>query len=227
MVPHQGVLDSRFDGTLNFIFNSDHFCAVEKPAEWLTTPSRSQTDPRPCLGRELQRQLGVQIYPVHRLDFEVSGLVLFAKFQEAHRRAQVWFETGVVEKTYHALSRAGHAEPPWEWDEWHCRLVRGKRRAFEAAHGKEARTRARVVTVKDPSEAATFVTWKWELQPLTGRSHQLRYEMARHGYPILGDTLYGADPRTEPGIALRAVGLDFTQVPAENRLGLPALLRSE
>jgi tRNA pseudouridine32 synthase/23S rRNA pseudouridine746 synthase len=51
---------------------------------------------------------------------------------------------------------------------------------------------------------------KWILSPLTGRGHQLRFEMFRHDRPILGDVLYGADPRSEAGIALKAIALDFS-----------------
>jgi tRNA pseudouridine32 synthase/23S rRNA pseudouridine746 synthase len=196
------------------VFENENFIAVDKPPMVLTTPSRDARDPRPCLGKDLQARMGSQIFPVHRLDFEVGGLVLFAKTREAHRQAQVWFEQAQVGKTYLALSEPVSGATASDWLEWRSCLVRGKRRAFEAQHGKDSLTRARLL---DPSRAL------WELMPITGRPHQLRFEMFKHGHPILRDTLYGAKPDpsrdASDGIALRAVKLDFSGL--KERLGLP------
>ena len=62
---------------MKFLFQNEHFVIMDKPAMVLTVPDRHQSD-RPCLGLELQKELKTQIFPVHRLDYEVSGLVLFA-----------------------------------------------------------------------------------------------------------------------------------------------------
>ena len=199
---------------LDSVFKNEHLIVVDKPALTLTTPARDAADPRPCLGRELQAALGQQIYPVHRLDFEVSGLVIFALTADAHRRAQRWFEEGSVLKTYRARTLARPAGFPEEWTEWRSRLVRGKRRTFKAPHGKESRTRARVI-------AAHAEALDWDVMPLTGRPHQLRVELSDHGWPILGDVLYGGAPGGE-GIALRAWRLDFSGV--GERLGLPEVI---
>jgi tRNA pseudouridine32 synthase/23S rRNA pseudouridine746 synthase len=199
---------------MNIVCETDHLLVVEKSSGWLTTPARQSDDPRPVLGRELQSRLARQIYPVHRLDFEVSGLTLWAKTPEAHRTAQGWFEHGHIGKLYEAWSRPS-GTAPLAWAEWTSRLVRGKRRSFHAPHGKESRTRARVV--------AEGSRWRWELQPMTGRPHQLRVEMAHHGVPILGDTLYGGEAvGAADWIALRAVTLSFAEIP--ERLGLPERL---
>jgi tRNA pseudouridine32 synthase/23S rRNA pseudouridine746 synthase len=197
------------------LFASDFLMVVDKPAGWLTTPARLSDDPRRCLGRELQKQFAQPIFPVHRLDFEVSGLTLWAKDSESHRRAQQWFETSQIRKVYHALSLAGGAPPPLEASEWVSHLVRGKKRTFAAEHGKLSRTQARVLGVEQGF-------WRWELVALTGRPHQLRYEMKAHGYPLLGDQLYGGRPVAKPHwIALRAVQLSLLNIPASERLGLP------
>lgn len=193
------------------VFRNEHLLIADKPALTLTTPSRDPNDPRRCLGRELQTACGNQIYPVHRLDFEVSGLVMFAMTAAAHRTAQAWFEGGRVEKTYRAQTVAARGGYPTAWTEWRSRLARGKRRAFRAPHGKDALTRARVIADEPP-------TLTWDVMPITGRPHQLRFELSDHGWPILGDVLYGGPP-TEGGIALRAWRLNFAYV--GERLGLP------
>lgn len=202
---------------MNIILQTAEILIVEKPSGWLTTPSRTIEDPRPVLGRILQSQLGVQIYPVHRLDFEVSGLTLWAKTQVAHTRAQQWFEQGVVGKLYEGLSRPGGGGAVLDWSEWRSKLVRGKRRSFAAPHGKEALTRARVVAQEQGY-------WRWQLMPVTGRPHQLRVEMAAHGCPLIGDTLYGGESARPDWIALRAVELSFSRIPSAQRLGLPEIV---
>jgi tRNA pseudouridine32 synthase / 23S rRNA pseudouridine746 synthase len=259
----------------SFVFQNEFAFIVDKPHGWLTTPGRDRNDTRPCLGRHLQTQLKQQIFPVHRLDFEVSGLTLWAKSAHSHKIMQAWFEFGNVRKVYQAFSKnvqvdpllhdshshshsrshsLSHSEinttvphgsvqpvaarsvtvPRQEYLLWESKIVRGKRRSFEASHGQVARTQARVV-------AEVGVHWKWELIPLTGRPHQLRFEMRKRGFPIVGDQLYGGElyagelvggelVRGEPAslqprdwIALRAVALDFSSILESERLGLPEI----
>jgi tRNA pseudouridine32 synthase / 23S rRNA pseudouridine746 synthase len=206
---------------VQLVENKD-FIAVDKPAGWLSTPSRlGEKDPRHCLGVELQKQLGTQLFPVHRLDEEVSGVMLFARNAQAHKSANLWFESRSVHKTYEALT-SGVPDPTWDVGqriEWKSLLLRGKKRAYESPHGKES---------------ITIAIWKgeqkgmltWILQPLTGRPHQIRVELARHGFPILGDELYGSKEKYLDGaIALRAVELDFTRCPEAKQFELPDAIR--
>ena len=82
-----------------FIFENDDFVVVHKAGGVLTVPShQARADPRPILGIQLQEQLGMQIFPVHRLDYEVTGLVIFAKTRDAHQQANQWFEQQRVKK---------------------------------------------------------------------------------------------------------------------------------
>lgn len=214
------------------VFQNDDWVAVDKPAGWLTVPSRyEKEDARKVLGRQLERLFKTQIYPVHRLDLEVSGLVLFATSAKAQRLANGWFEGRTVAKTYQGLSgprdfshwppdlaKAEEAIPVDQSVEWKCQLLRGKRRSYESSRGDRSVTLARLL--KD----GTSEELHWELQPLTGRSHQLRFEMSRHGFPLLGDELYGSKQKWSLGIALRAVKLDLVKIPEEQRLGLPQFL---
>ena len=197
--------------TLSIEFLSSDFCIVDKPAEMLSVPSRlGSKDPRPILGHLLEQQLGQKIWPCHRLDEDVSGLLLFALNAKAHRAANSWFEKHQIQKQYQALSEHNHTSPRLNDPQlWACRLVRGKKRAYEADFGKESKTNAKFLgSYSTDSQIQCFL---WLLEPLTGRSHQLRYEMMRHLMPIVGDTLYGSQIAfDEPGIALRAVRLNFS-----------------
>jgi tRNA pseudouridine32 synthase/23S rRNA pseudouridine746 synthase len=208
--------------TPEITFQNAHFVIVDKPPETLSVPSRfGQKDPRPVIGTILQSSLKVRIFPVHRLDEDVSGLLLFAFNAEAHRTANRWFEGHAVIKTYEALSKEiplDLSNPYRTPQTWTCKLMRGKKRAYEADFGKESLTRALLVGQNHSGRSV------WHLQPLTGRSHQLRYEMAKHGFPIDRDNLYGSDRPAESGqgIALRAFRLDFSRCDGRERFNLPA-----
>lgn len=216
------------------VFQNEFLVAVDKPADWLTVPSRfEKNDDRKILGRELERHLNRRIFPVHRLDFEVSGLVLFALDARAHQKANDWFSGKEITKVYQALSgardfahwpenldRADEPVPEGEIVEWRCKIMRGKRRTYEHPKGDSSLTRA--------SRREKDGVHQWQLFPVTGRSHQLRFELSRHGFPIKGDALYGSKEKfAEGGIALRAVRLDFSQIDKAARLGCPERIEVE
>lgn len=211
--------------SMGVVFENTYFLAVDKPAGWLSVPSREGgSDPRPCAGIELQKIHG-RLFPVHRLDFEVSGLILFARTPEAQREASGWFESHGVQKIYEAWTEGA---PPREWkpghsETWKLHLQRGKKRAFESPHGKAAITVARWMGLVHVAAASARAgeALAWRLEPKTGRPHQLRVTLAKHGFPILGDALYGATRKfPRDGIALRAVKLAFPQ----NAFDLPAAI---
>lgn len=220
---------------INLCFENPHFVICDKESGVLSTPSRfEETDGRRCLGTELQSALKIQIYPVHRLDFEVSGLVMYAKTAEAHRKANAWFEHKQVQKTYRALTTAQdyshipanvinprtpiELHPSHEF-QWPSRILRGKRRAYESPQGKPSLTLAKYVGV----DAHQFLIW--DLQPVTGRSHQLRFDLSRHGFPIVGDKLYGSLKEwKKDSIALRSYKIDFSKAPQAQSLGLPEII---
>jgi len=212
------VLDCRM---LKIVFENESFVIVDKPGGTLSVPSQwGQEDPRPVLSILLQDQLNQRLWPVHRLDFEVSGLVILAKSERPHRMANEWFESREIHKVYEAWG-VGSA-PATGFFEWHSMLHRGKKRSFESPHGKLAVTRAFWLKTLP---AKNVPLQQWALDPLTGRPHQLRVEMAKHQNPILGDELYGETHTFLPEvIALRAVKLDFKNCSSAIKLGLPEFL---
>lgn len=206
-----------FPGTLNILARSEDLIAVEKPAGTLSVPGRFADDPRPCLGTHLQKTLGRQIFPVHRLDFEVGGPMLYALTSVGQSKANAWFENHLIVKKYEALSEKT-APPMPALVDWHSVLVKGKKRAFEAPYGKPALTKARCLEILALGGNSYS---RWELYPISGRSHQLRYELAKHCGPIWGDKLYGATQVFAPdSIALSCVELDLGAI--SERLGMPA-----
>lgn len=219
---------------IQIVFENEHFVFCDKASGVLSTPSRFEDeDDRDCLGTSLQKQLGLQIFPVHRLDFEVSGLVMYAKNPEAHRKANGWFESKTVFKSYRALTTAQDYSPipatvvnprtkidltaGQEFD-WKAVILRGKRRAYESPQGKPSHTKATFVGM----DGAYL---QWDLHPITGRSHQLRFDLSRHGFTIVGDALYGSTVKLEKDvIALRSYQIDFSKAAKAKDFGLPSEL---
>jgi len=207
------------------VFENEHFLFVDKPGSWLSVPSQwGKEDPRPVLGLQLIEQLGFHLIPVHRLDFEVSGLMMYAKHETSHRVASEWFESREIDKTYEAWTTATEEAPAPnpQGQEWTSHLHRGKKRSFVSPHGKLAVTRA---YWKGQIPSTTHVFHRWHLDPLTGRPHQLRVELANHHYPILGDELYGSQVAFMPEhIALRAIRLRIENCRQYTKWGLPELI---
>lgn len=215
---------------LKLIFNNNYFGVVDKPAGWLSVVARqpleqNRAQPRRCVALELEQQLKQKILPVHRLDFEVSGIIMFALNAEAHQVANRWFEQRQAKKTYQAFTAVNEQFKINQFYSWHSRLLKGKKRTFEAEHGKEAETQAQVRATPSVGKNHYF---EWELNPLTGRSHQLRYELAKRNMPILGDRLYGGITLPhESEIALRAIKIDFSECEHYEQFGLPASITVE
>jgi tRNA pseudouridine32 synthase/23S rRNA pseudouridine746 synthase len=199
---------------------NSHWVIVEKPADVLSVPGRfPDRDERPVLGKLLEKELGCQIFPVHRLDYEVSGIMIFALTPQAHRGLNRGFEKKLITKVYQAVTDRPSGISLGEKQTWKCKVLRGKKRSYESPAGDLAITEALKQEEKGPYSL-------WRLVPITGRSHQLRYEMYRHQIPILGDTLYGGSPWAQPGIALKALQLDFSQLPEREELELPRTIDS-
>lgn len=214
-----------FDPPVKIVFENTHFVIVDKPGGYLSVPSQwGEEDPRPCLSIILTKQLGVRLWPVHRLDLEVSGILLLAKNAEAHRAANDWFEEREIDKVYEAWSEG---EKPngleaGQFFEWSSQLQSGKKRAFVSPKGKLSVTRAFWL---GEVLSSRLKIQRWRMDPLTGRRHQLRIELAQHGFPILGDALYGSKILFLPNtVALRAVKLDFSNCSKAAKFQMPPII---
>jgi len=164
---------------------------------------------------------------VHRLDTPVSGVLLWAKTQKAARRLATQFERRHVEKEYWAVVEGNGimTEPEGRWADWLtrpdstgavCSVEQG------TAGSRPASTRYQLRAVGRVPEGCLWLA----LFPETGRTHQLRIQSARRGWPILGDSAYGSRRPFGPGIALHARRLlvrhPTTLEPLELVASLPA-----
>jgi len=191
--------------TPQIITQTENWIVVDKPEGWLSVPSRlGRKDERACIGYWLEEKLGVRVFPVHRLDLEVSGVMIFGLNDDFHRWASGLFEHHKIVKTYSAFTSSCTDFEVGREYVWENKIVRGKKRSFYAEHGKESRTLALLEQVEGTRAV-------WSLQPVTGRPHQLRLDLSSRGCAIWGDELYGSGEKWHDGqgIALRAVRLDF------------------
>lgn len=163
----------------------DRLVVIDKPAGLLSVPGRVEPD---CASARVQA-----LYPdaliVHRLDQPTSGLLLFARGIQAQRELSAEFAERRVGKVYVAvvagrLAGEGFVDLPLAAD-WPNR----PRQHVDIAHGKPSQTHWRVLTHEGHDESGHT---RVALEPLTGRSHQLRVHMAALGHAILGDALYAA-----------------------------------
>jgi 23S rRNA pseudouridine1911/1915/1917 synthase len=206
---------------LQLLFEDNHCLAAAKPAPLLTQappgiPSL-EAQVKAYLKERYHKAGGVYLGIPHRLDRPVSGVVLFARNTKAARRLAEQFQTRQVRKLYWALVERGPdgAPPPAEgvWEDWLLK-VQEQARAERAPPGAEG---ARLARLRFRRLGATEDGALLELEPETGRMHQLRVQTAVRGWPVRGDELYGsrlpfgppAEQRRDRVIALHARRLTF------------------
>lgn len=178
---------------LTLLYVDDAMLVLDKPAGLLSVPGRG-ADKQDCLSARAQR-----LYPaalvVHRLDMATSGLMILALGAAAQRTLNQAFARRTVTKRYIAIVDGHLAPPPETWGvidlpimvDWPNR----PRRVIDHQIGKPSVTRWRVLSHNGPPD-----TTRVELEPVTGRSHQLRVHLLALGHAIVGDALY-ASPRVQ------------------------------
>lgn len=186
-----------------------HLLVLDKPAGLLCVPGRGE-DKQDCLSARAQRQWPDALI-VHRLDMGTSGLVVMARGLEMQRALSAAFADREVHKRYEAVVD-GVMPQRDDWSLIDAPLMADwPRRPLQKIDpaGKPSLTRWRALSSVSPpgGPAATHVL----LEPLTGRSHQLRVHLLSIGHPILGDALYGdaALQARAPRLLLHARELGF------------------
>jgi tRNA pseudouridine32 synthase/23S rRNA pseudouridine746 synthase len=176
---------------------------VDKPAGLLAVPGRGEAG-RDNLASRVQAQFADALV-VHRLDQATSGLMLFARGAAAQRRLSQAFAAREVHKRYVAVvegrpeADAGRIDAPLAAD-WSNR----PRQVVDTLSGKPSQTLWWLLSRDEPEGAARL-----SMQPVTGRSHQLRVHLQHIGHPIRGDALYAAAPVHAPRLLLHACRLQL------------------
>jgi len=176
---------------LTVIHEDETILVLDKPSGLLSVPGRGE-DKQDCLSARAQARFPDALI-VHRLDMATSGLMILARGLEVQRTINHAFSSRRVNKTYTAVVD-GLLGPPSD----ECQLIdlpiildwaNRPRRIIDHDLGKPSQTRWRAL-----SQDHVAKTTRLELEPITGRSHQLRVHMMAIGHPILGDALYASAP---------------------------------
>lgn len=203
-------------GNIQVVGLGPGWLALDKPPGLPSVPGRKPELADCALSRALKHY--PQALVVHRLDMATSGLLLLALGVDAQRTLGRAFEQRRIHKVYEAMvagvvqADEGLIDAPLAAD-WPAR----PRQQVCFEQGKPSQTRFRVLS------RSTGCT-RLQLEPLTGRSHQLRVHLLHIGHPILGDGLYGPQPLTseERRLMLHARSLAFDDPDTGERVELHA-----
>jgi 23S rRNA (cytosine1962-C5)-methyltransferase len=190
------------------VFEDEHLLVVNKPAGMNTHA------PAPFSGEGLYDWLRhreprwASLAIIHRLDKETSGVMVFSKSPQASRSLTEQFSGRAVRKRYQLLT---DRVLPREAVTAESSLVRsGEKYVSRPVHAGGERAETRFKRLGTADGGCTLV----EAEPVTGRTHQIRVHAAEHGFPILGDRLYGGTPW--PRVCLHAAALTVSH-PASGR----------
>lgn len=197
--------------SIALVYEDAHLLVFDKPAGLLCVPGRGE-DKQDCLSARVQRRWPDALV-VHRLDMSTSGLIVMARGIEVQRALGDAFARREVHKRYEAIV---HGELPVaeEWAVIDAPLMadwpRRPMQKIDAA-GKASVTRWRALGIVALADAGDRMATRVLLEPLTGRTHQLRVHLASIGHAILGDALYAneAVSRAAPRLMLHATVLGF------------------
>lgn len=197
---------------LQVIFEDNHLLVVDKPAGLLAQGDVSGDE---CLNDVAKSYLREKFYKpgnvylglVHRLDRNVSGVVVLARTSKAASRLSVAFRDKKVKKIYRAVVMGKPPQPSGDLKAWlgakgDARgVTRAENKPFDGA--RESLLNYKVIATEGSCSLL-------EISPITGRRHQIRAQLALIGCPLLGDVKYGSKARLpDHRIALHAFKLEF------------------
>jgi 23S rRNA pseudouridine1911/1915/1917 synthase len=195
---------------LDILFEDNHCLAIAKPAGLSSAhfQGKDQTLDRAVkayLKDKYKKPGNVFLGIVHRLDRPVSGVLLFARTSKAAARLSEQFREGTIEKTYWAIIEGQINTAAGSLEDWLLRDRENRRVEVVEPRTPHSRQALLHFTRRGEHDGLTWV----EVRPQTGRTHQLRVQLAHHGHPIFGDARYGSIHTFDGAIALHARQLTF------------------
>jgi len=193
------------------LFEDNHLIAICKRAGDIVQVDETRDEPledmvKRYIAAKYNKPNSAFLGVVHRLDRPVSGVILFAKTSKALERMNALFKNREVKKTYWAVVRNRPAKPSGTLIHW---LVKNPKTNVVTAHNTEVPGSQRAeLSYRLLGELGGY--YLIEVDPLTGRSHQIRVQLSTMGCPIVGDNKYGYPRGSRKGsICLHARRLQF------------------
>jgi 23S rRNA pseudouridine955/2504/2580 synthase/23S rRNA pseudouridine1911/1915/1917 synthase len=188
---------------LHFLYRDLECVAVDKPAPLLTLPDRFD-HAQPSLIQILRKQFD-EIFVVHRLDRETSGVILFALTAAAHRELSQMFEHRDVDKTYLALV---HGELTQDEGTIDAAIRENSSRPGSVQTHPSGKPSLTTFSVVERFRGYTLV----EARPRTGRLHQIRIHFSSIGHPLAVDAMYGG----QTGLYLSSIKRGYRPKPGQD-----------
>ena len=183
------VKEDEIRNELEILYRDEHYVAINKPGGLLVHRTRIAEEDKRFALQMLRNQLGQHVYPVHRLDRQTAGVLVFALNSEAAGKLRQVFDEQQTEKIYLAVARgytpeAATIDNPIKPDKDH----QHKEAQDAVTHYR------RLATVELPIAVGRYQTARYslvEIQPETGRMHQIRKHFAHIRHYLIGDKRHG------------------------------------
>ncbi|MBS1486462.1 MAG: RluA family pseudouridine synthase [Bacteroidetes bacterium] len=210
----------------SILYEDNHLLVINKPAGTLVQGDETGDVPlveicKKYIKEKYHKPGEVFLGVVHRLDRPVSGVVVFARTSKALERMNALFRERETKKTYWALVKQ---KPQKKTDTLVHWIVKNEKTNKVTAYTKEnsARQRSELSYQIVKESNGLFLL---EINPVTGRPHQIRAQLAAIGCPLIGDVKYGYEqPNTDKSICLHARRLEFIHPVKKERIFFEAPL---
>jgi tRNA pseudouridine65 synthase len=210
---------------LEIIYQDDQLVAINKPAGLLVHRTKMANDASEFALQILRDQLKMYVYPSHRIDRKTSGVLLFAKDEIINSLMQQKFAEGVVTKKYLAIVRGYTLDR--ETIDYPLKSEKGILQQAVTKYQTLTRTEIDLPYLGQSTSRYSLV----EVEPLSGRMHQIRKHFAHIFHPIIGDRPHGCNKQNRlfkekwemTTMMLHASSIDFIHPVNEERINIKAL----
>ncbi len=213
-----------------FIFENEDFVVINKPRGLPCQPTKSNS--RNHVGAWLKRIYGKELYLVHRIDQWTSGALVVAKNKKAMHLGMSEFKSRKVNKTYHCVSvgkpKQSLGVKPGTWKELQHNLLKPDQStitvrivAWRDKRGREATLKVR--ELGQSRTASNIPLCFLEVRPETGRTHQIRVQLAAEDLPLLGDNKYGSMNSSSVEIGPEGTKIEKGQYLHARKISIPSL----
>ena len=195
---------------LDILYEDNHCLAIAKPSGWASAHFQGEDETldravKHYLKEKHQKPGNVFLGVVHRLDKPVSGVLLFARTSKGAARLAEQFREGTVEKVYWAVVEGEVASAAGTLEDW----LKKDRDTGRVEVVEPDTPEARQALLHYQRKAVHGGLTLLEIRPQTGRTHQLRVQLAHRRHPIYGDAKYGSVHTFGQAVALHARALTF------------------
>jgi 23S rRNA pseudouridine1911/1915/1917 synthase len=185
---------------LKILYEDRYMVVIDKPTGLLSVPL-DDADTKKCALTLLRNHLATdQIFAVHRIDRETSGILLFARGKDSEMKFDQLFEKHDIIREYYAIVEGQVKENEGSWNSKLLELP--SLHVVDSPDGKDATTHFKVIR-----RSAKYTYLKLQLE--TGRKHQIRVQCQMAGHPVVGDPRYGAVENPLKRLCLHACTLGF------------------